>query len=782
MRSARKKPVITIALFVVISALLPGRFCLGSKGELSAKKANARLYAKMHINKLCEQARKQEVDVNDLCEKMLQNPAKYQNRRQAWDNLKQEQTQMFTDWYQKEVKLVLQAIDRNYFTKEERDAFLKPLDEVVKDYLDKNFGKSHTDGTTVFGKARKKAYESQLNKLTKDVYPTESEVDTAVAKRQLNNLRIKILNQLIKKQKEPVFSENVSTLSSDFVNPILDDAKKQLEKQGSIVTGSSGASYVVPEDIRNFISREITTYQNKLKQEKQGKTIANKVYKMFPSVKKKVDDEAGKIAIKRFRNAISEMNLSVDKKVLKKLISGSLSVHADKDKSWSTCLKRFRQDIVNKAIDNHAVKAPKDKQSDFRNFLSSLISNSDQSCKDAMNKLVDRSLKQEFDRIRKEIAQQQFRDFFGPLEQGSWPSSEKADELIDKWYNKSVNISESEALKMPDVSSRSFNSKDLLKETIEMVREAEEAGIKTGLDALRSQMSTVERLEFQVKSQIRNMRDLTIEKVIEIYTQKVNSSWSSKDYPHLFTRTQKEIKRRAKDILDLEIARQRQIANDKAKADKARADAKARAQLEDKGRSDILGLEDSDKPGKPGGGGDPNKSGKPGGGTPDTFGGPPGGKGPAKEQEEPGDQMPDVILDFGYESGKVYADIMFPKESKDKLRLFMDLSVNLNSSNMVIARKLFADWLKDAVKKSKKDQQDINFYVFARVFHGSSVLYSMVYYFRECLIKALEDTGDKRIKIHWYDRLFYGSSDIEKYRGKPILPPKFDKKLMPRLV
>lgn len=236
---------------------------------------------------------------------------------------------------------------------------------------------------------------------------------------------------------------------------------------------------------------------------------------------------------------------------------------------------------------------------------------------------------------------------------------------------------------------------------------------------------------------------------------------------------------RAKNILDLEIKRQRQVAIDKAEADKARAEA--RAQLEDEGRSDTLSIGDPNKSGKPGGGGDPNKPGKPGGGTPGTSSGPAGGKGPARQQEELGDEMPDVILDFGYESGRVYADIMFPKESKDKIRLFIDLDVNLNSSNMIIARKLFAGWLKDVVKRSKEDQQEINLYVFARVFQGNFVLYRMVYYFRECLIGALEDTGDKRIKIHWYDKLFDDSSDIEKYRGKPILPPKFNKKTMPRL-
>lgn len=786
MQLTRKKLIIGMVV-VFVNVLPPGKFCLGSKDQFSAEKINARISAKAFIAGIQKRAKNRLIDFNQLSQKMLNNPGKYQDRTRTWSILQQEEkNDDLLKWYRKEITLILRGLNQkrpegvdDFFTKEEREAFLKCPDQIVKVYLDRNFGKSHTNGMTIFAKARKKAYTAQLDKLTKDVYPTEDEVDMAVVKRQINNLRIKILDRLIKKQKESVFSENVSTLSSNFVNPILDDAKKQLEKQGSIVTGSSGASYVVLEDIGNFIKTEITTYKNKLIQEKQGKKIANKTYEIFPSVEKKVDDRASEIAIKRFCDAIFKMNFSASKNALKKMINASLSAHTKRNVSWNSCLKSFRDSIVNQAIDNYAVKAPKDKQSDFRKFLTGLIFNSDQSCKDAMNELISRSLKQNFEAVRKEISQQQFKDFFEPLEKRTWKPSEKE---IDSRYNKSAKVEE--PLKMPGISLKSFNSANLLEETIEMIRKAEEAEIKTGLDALRNQMSMVERIESQVKSQIRNMSDLTIDKIIQVYTQKVKTSWSSskfvKDYVKLFKRTQDEIRRRAKDIEKIEIARQRQVVIDK----KARADD--RAQLEDKGRSDTLsiggkkpgtGSQDVNTPGgQPGDrGGDPDQ---PGFGIPGPRG---GGKGPAKEQKELGDEMPDVILDFSSESERVYADIMFPKESKDKLRLFMDLNVNLNSSNIIIARKLFGGWLKEAVKNSKKDQQDINLYVFARVFQGNFVLYRMVYYFRECLIGALEDTGDKRIKIHWHDKLFDEPGDIEKYRGKPILPPKFDKKLMPRL-
>lgn len=766
MKVTRKRLIIS-TIIVFANVLLPGKLCLGSKDQFSAEKINAQITAKAAIAKTQEKAKSRLIDPNYLSQKMSNRPAEYQDMGKTWIALQQEEkNEDLLKWYTKEVDLILQGLNRekpegveDFFTKEEREAFLECPKQVVDAYLSKNFGKNSNDQTSVFSKARKRACDLQLAKLIKDVYPTESEVDTAVSQGKMSDLRSQILERLIKKQKEPVFSENVSTLSTDFIDPVISDAKKQFEEQGSIVARSYGASYVMPEDIGSFIKDEIAKYQENLKKEKQGRTIANKVYTTFPSVQKKAVDRANEIAIKRFRDAISEMSFPISKNVLEKLMNVSLIAYSDKNKSWESCLRSFRDNIVNQAVEAHAAKAPEAKRSDFRKFLISLISNSDQSCKDAMSELISKSLKQGFEEARKEISQEQFKEFFEPLEKEIWKPSKQE---IDSRYNRpSISSSAvSEPLKMPGISLKSFDPASLLEETIEIVRQAEESAIKRGLDALKDQMDTVEKLEFQMKNQIKDMNDLTIDKAAEIYTEKVKSVWSSsrfaKDYTDLFTRTQDEIKRRAKDMLDLEIVRQRQVAVDKTRIDK------------EKDRSETLGA------------GDGKQQGRGGGESKGGLGG--GGKGPAKEQEELGDKMPDVILDFSYEGGKVYADIMFIKQSKDKLRLLISPDVNLKSSSMSFATDLFTVWLKNVSERAKNDQKEINVYVLVRVFNGSSVLYSMVYYFRECLVLALEKVGDKRIKIHWYDKLFDEPDDVEKYRGKPVLPPTFDKNLMPRLV
>jgi hypothetical protein len=759
METLKKK--LMVASLVV---LLPG-LCLFGSNQLSAEKKNAWNTAKAFIGSIQERAKNRLVDSDQLVRMMTANVTGHQDRTKSWDILQQEEKNNdLLSWYTKEVNLLLQGLNQkkpagldDFFTPEEKSAFLKCPDEVIKTYLNNNFGKSVDEQTSIFAKARKKACDLQLDSMVKDVYPTEEEVDTALNQNKVSDLGNKILEKLIKRQTGPVFSENIAALGSNFIEPALKDAGEQFQRQGSIVSQSYGGSYVVPEDIASFIQNEIVQYQEVLKKEKQGKTIATKVYNTFPSVKGKVVTKSSEIAIKRFRESVADMILPIDKDTLRKSMEISFSSHSNKNQSWDSCLKSFHDAVANKAINTHTAKASPDKRTAFRQFLSSLIFNSDQSCKDAVNGLVEKSLRDSFDNIRKEISEEQFKEFFQPLESKTWKPSE---DEIDSWYNRSLSISQ--PLKMPGISSKSFDSSALFEETVESVLKAEQSAIGKGLSALREQMSTVQGLEAQMEREVAASPagPPLLDKVIQSYAEKVKTAWSlsdfSKDYPNFFKRTEKDIDMRSRKVLDAEIKQQKDI--------------QARSQVQDSGRSKTLSL---------GGGTGKNdgadSKGSGGGGGSGTGGGVGGGGGPGKEKEEPGDEMPDVILDFSYQRGNFYVDIMFPKEEKEKIELRVQGSIKRNLVVLLQATDIFSQWLGKVSQKAEPDQKEINVYVFARVFNEESVLYSLVCYFRKTMVAALQKIGDKRIKIHWSDDLFDEPDDVDTYKGKPVLPPSFKK-------
>lgn len=748
-----KKFIGITVLLVIIFALLPGKPCLGSNGQLSAKKKTAELAAKILIDKLQEKAKEKEIDLSYLSKKMNDNPAGYQRKEIGWTRLQKEETENFQERYEKEVEAILKGLNRDkpekmddYFTKQQREVFRKCPEKVVENYLTKNFGKSPADETTVFSDARKKACEEQWQRTTLDVYPTETEVDT-MAREQL---RSKLLDQLLKKQREVLFSENQSLMAENFIDPILNDAESQLKKQKDILNKSDGGNQVTSEGINKYLNDEIDSYQNRLGVEKAGKKIANKVYKVFPSVAKQIPTRTNELVVKKFCDALDGMEIKGNRDDMKSLMEGNITLHSNKGKSWELCLERFRKGILAKAIGDYATKAPQEKQSVFLVFLGELIS-SNKNSQAALDRLVNRSLKQDFDQVRQEISKKQFEKFFGPLAKGSWkPPVEE----IDNRYN-TLSVEVSDPLKMKDISSESFDPASLLEETLGLVSEAEKAVINKGLMALRSQMGIVEQLQSQVKSELEKMSTPTIDDLVKLYNEKVKLSWSSselaKEYSNLFERTNDEIRRRAKDMVKIEAGRREKIEIEQEKQQQIAVPEKKAPSSKPS-----IGIGSGDKGDKGGGSSGGDKPGV-GGGQGGGVGGDTGGGGGGKDQLY--DLQPvDAIIDLDYERGAIAATIMFPKKTPVSFRFNFgsdgQISPEILKNSMTQVQKLFEAWLLGvATEKSKGRNQKINLYVVARVFDGR-VYYGIVFNFRKCLEDALNTVEGKNLEVNWYDGLF----------------------------
>ncbi|GAG07568.1 unnamed protein product, partial [marine sediment metagenome] len=122
METRRKKLVKTIVLLAIV--LLPGKFCLGSRGELSAKQANAKLYLSRHIAKVKEQGAERKIDPNSLSQIMLKDPGSYLNKGNAWKNLRDNSSKNFVIWYQDEIKFALASLGGDYFNEGQKRNFL----------------------------------------------------------------------------------------------------------------------------------------------------------------------------------------------------------------------------------------------------------------------------------------------------------------------------------------------------------------------------------------------------------------------------------------------------------------------------------------------------------------------------------------------------------------------------------------------------------------------------------------------------------------------------------
>jgi hypothetical protein len=395
----------------------------------------------------------------------------------------------------------------SWFGLNERKNFLNPK-QIVQENLNVNFD-------SAFKTARSKVCKEQIARLIGDVYPSEEELEKA----SRNQLRTALLERLIKKQKEPIFT----VLSKNIIEPILDDAYKQKDEQSEIVEKSKGGNAIEPAEIQAFIENELKQYQQNLRKLRAGKKSPSKVYAVLPSVKTMLDKRSRELACSKFLQSLSYRTFAISEEGVYDLINSDLAAHAKTSESKLLCQERFRQDLRQKAITDHAGKVPVSKRADFQKFLDQLLSENS-NCARAFDMLIDRSTGPAFKKARQSISRRQFNEFFAPLADASWQPS---DNQIDSYYYKKSSIEIADPLSVNGISSKHFKRTELLDETRDMVIDAEKQCISKSLDALRKQMNLVEKVEPTAKEKLENFHLMpTIDALIGFFTSEVNAKWS----------------------------------------------------------------------------------------------------------------------------------------------------------------------------------------------------------------------------------------------------------------
>jgi hypothetical protein len=774
---SEKIKIIAAVLLFTINNLLISESCIANEGKAAAEMANAKLTLRLAKDKFDEKAKEREIETGLLSKEMLAHPGEYVDKLKAWADLRDKESKSFAEWYKKEINALLNAIEsqkpqgaKDYFPQEEKEGLAKCPQEVATSYLNKNFGLSSSNASAKFLNDREEACKIQYELANKNIHPSENEIDEAVSNNKLDKLKETTLDRLVASQEKSLFAENKARLSTD-AGKIIKEAGEQLSKQQQTVQNSNGSGFYTPEDIKIQIESDLKSIKSDL-----AKNYSH-VYEIFPSVKGSISSKSNILAAEKFRNTISSFNHTIEESKIANLIKSNISAHASKDKSLVICQEQFAKEIADKAVNDYVSKVSNEKQAGLKAFVQNLLAN-DRSSKDSITSIIARSLKQGVDNAREKISTDQFGDSFQPLSKETWKPP--YNEIDSRYYNSSNVISS--PLTLPSISSKTINSIELLEETVEKVRKKEQELILKGIDALRSQVSTVEKLQSNVESEISSMTERpTLDKVIEIYTKRVKSSWAesslSKSYEQLFSRTTTEIENHSRAAL------------------KATEPAPKIEPIITPRPPTIISLPPNTNRGSTGSGGNPSTnegsqrgSGRgSGGGTGDgqgpgsggggAGGGAGGGQGGGGGNKGGNEELVDLIMDFSSRSNKVVTDMIFPKESRAAISLESPMNINRNSPSLTSATSVLTAWLQSASQNAKKDQQEINLYVFARVFEGE-ITYKTVYYFRECLVSALKQVNDKRIKIHWRDQLFDEILDIEMYKGKPKLPPGFNKELM----
>jgi len=726
--------------------------CFAPSSDVDSKKQNKLLTASLLVNEIRESIKNAGIEASVLHREMENNKKEHQDSQRSRSICKQTTTNYLHKRYEREVAHLLKELDTDkpesigsWFDLHDRKNFLNPK-QIVRENLNANFD-------SAFNTARSKVCKEQISRLIGDVYPTEEELE----KSGRNQLRTALLERLIRKQKESIFTENRPLLSKNIIEPILNDAYKQKNEQSDIVRKSTGGNAIEPAEIQEFLVNELKQYQQNLRKLRAGKKSPSKVYDILPSVKTMIDKRARDLAGSKFLQSLSYPTFAISEESVYDLINSGLAAHAKTNESKLLCQESFRQDLRQQAITDHAGKVLVSKRAGFEKFLNQFLSEN-KNCARAFDMLIDRSTSPAFKKARQNISRKQFSEFFAPLANASWQLSDKK---IDSYYFKKSSIEIADPFSVNGISSKHFKRNELLDETRVMVIDAEKNYINKSLYALREQMNSVEKVEPLVKVELKNFHPVpTINAMIELFTSKVNAKWSNMPlagkHKKLFPRVHKDIEKRSKALLHRETTRRERIEKAKNDASKETQLSQELGKRQNQNRNDQT--RDKNKPPSP-----PTLPG---------IGRGPGGKGggthDGKEVKE-GTVTPEIIIDLDYGRGGVIANFTLVESELSQVEFVLSGQPDMDLATLSDIKRLLETWLKPEAPAV----QEIHIDVLTRIFHRR-VYYGVVFDLRECLKKAAIRLYTKNISIHWYDCL-----SEKKEKNKLYIPQELRNKSMP---
>ncbi|MEI7425255.1 MAG: hypothetical protein WCK10_04015 [Candidatus Staskawiczbacteria bacterium] len=362
--------------------------CLGQEGgKISAGREKTRLAAQIIVDKLKEGFKSISVSEEELSDRMRKNPASanYQNgqfsdAKKSWEILRGEQVKNLQAKYNLEVEALLNNLDSrkpdsisSWFTKEDRQIFLKSPTDEINQSLNNNFGEEYNStDINAFTKARQKVILEERNKLSLDVYPTEDEVENFAP----GILEAILHERLTKKLEARYFLENLEYLKNDIAKAVVDDAKSQLEGQGKIANEPYLGQKIFPKEIEAEIRGKVEKYQKSITsaKEKSGEKICCKTYKTFPSVEKEIPKLGKSWAIQAFCSIVSTWEkIPITVKRLKASMQKNIEKHIDTATSLNLLNEEYFGPVRKVTINWFIDKVEEENKKEFGKFLKEIL-------------------------------------------------------------------------------------------------------------------------------------------------------------------------------------------------------------------------------------------------------------------------------------------------------------------------------------------------------------------------------------------------------------------------
>lgn len=374
-----------------------------------------------------------------------------------------------------------------------------------------------------YARERRAACAAQAKTIALAIRPKESDFETADEEK----LRADTCEKIVAAQKEPVFEENVKYVSETIVEPMIEDAKKEMKRQRDYLMRTRCDSYAP-----SALAKELAANLGKNVAERRTKAAdPAKAWGIFPgTLAAALPKAVARRTLDRVTRCVDDVAVAVDDESVVTKMAGNPKLHYRADDSE----KFFRGEFAALVLDGAIARAEKDAPAAERAEFAACAKEhaGDAALAKAVEARVRRELLPQLRKVRARISAKEMADRWPTLTDGTWyPEAAFADDVLARSdYSRTVK----DWRKLAAMSEFVNRGNGLLEETSALADGSVAAAFDLARNALAAQNALVGEAQPGVLAEARDRRNSffrstpDLKKVVAMLTEAVEAKWTEK--------------------------------------------------------------------------------------------------------------------------------------------------------------------------------------------------------------------------------------------------------------
>ncbi len=376
------------------------------------------------------------------------------------------------------------------------------------------------DFPAAFSEARKRVCAEQRERFSTDIRPTEAEFERTQRAKLIEELSARIAAA----QKEPVFKENLSFISSDFAEPLVAQAERQRDEQRRIVKNAKLERWT-PDGVRSDIEKALESFL--ADEKKRAEESGSVAYGVFPSVAESIGKTSETRAEERLASLACDTEIDVGADAVARAVEANPRAHRARKDSVEAFAPELRAKLAKTVVDRACGLAADDEKAALRTWAEPLLRENG-ALRVHVERSVNRVLLPKIDAARAAFAESQIDRHFKPLADRSWfPQPEFADAFCEQPdWNASVRAWRGCA--QLGEFAKAARENPLIEETEERIEKYIDRAMNAARTARTRQHAIVdEKFDEMQNIVVLSSQPPTLDSIVSDYTGRVDAAWKA---------------------------------------------------------------------------------------------------------------------------------------------------------------------------------------------------------------------------------------------------------------